>query len=54
MLRIAFSRTAIIVVALLLQLFVFFASFYWLKDYSTVVYAAFVLLGGGDGRSYFK
>lgn len=45
MLRIAFSRTAIIVVALLLQLFVFFASFYWLKDYSTVVYAAFVLLG---------
>lgn len=31
--------------ALLLQLFVFFASFYWLKDYSTVVYAAFVLLG---------
>ena len=45
MLRIAFSRTAIIVVARLLQLFVFFASFYWLKDYSTVVYAAFVLLG---------
>lgn len=45
MLRIAFSRTAIIVVALLLQLFVFFASFYWLKDYSTAVYAAFVLLG---------
>lgn len=45
MLRIAFSRTAIIVVALLLQLFVFFASFYWLKDYSAVVYAAFVLLG---------
>lgn len=45
MLRIAFSRTAIIVVALLLQLFVFFAGFYWLKDYSTVVYAAFVLLG---------
>ena len=45
MLRIAFSRTAIIVVALLLQLFVFFASFHWLKDYSTVVYAAFVLLG---------
>ena len=45
MLRIAFSRTAIIVVALLLQLFVFLASFYWLKDYSTVVYAAFVLLG---------
>ena len=45
MLRIAFSRTAIIVVALLLQLFVFFASFYWLKDYSTVVYAAYVLLG---------
>lgn len=45
MLRIAFSRTAIIVVALLLQLFVFFASVYWLKDYSTVVYAAFVLLG---------
>ena len=45
MLRIAFSRTAIIVVALLLQLFVFFARFYWLKDYSTVVYAAFVLLG---------
>lgn len=45
MLRIAFSRTAIIVVALLLQLFVFIASFYWLKDYSTVVYAAFVLLG---------
>ena len=45
MLRIAFSRTAIIVVALLLQLFVFFASFYWLKDYSTVFYAAFVLLG---------
>ena len=45
MLRIAFSRTAIIVVALLLQLFVFFASFYWLKDYSTVVSAAFVLLG---------
>lgn len=45
MLRIAFSWTAIIVVALLLQLFVFFASFYWLKDYSTAVYAAFVLLG---------
>ena len=45
MLRIAFSRTAIIVVALLLHLFFFFASFYWLKDYSTVVYAAFVLLG---------
>ena len=45
MLRIAFRRTAIFVVALLLQLFVFFASLYWLKDYSTVVYAAFVLLG---------
>lgn len=45
MLRIAFSRTAIIAVALMLQIFALFAGTYWLKDYATAVYMAFILLG---------
>lgn len=45
MLRIAFSRTAVMLAALLIQAGVLFASVKWLSSYATAVYAAFVLLG---------
>lgn len=45
LLRIAFSRTAIIVVSLVIQAGVLFASVKWLSNYATVIYAAFILLG---------
>lgn len=45
LLRIVFSRTAVIVASLLIQIWILFATVKWLSDYTMAVYVAFVLLG---------
>ena len=44
-LRVVFSRTAVIGVSLLLQVYVLFATFYWLSEYSTLINSIFIIMG---------
>lgn len=44
-LRVVFSRTAVIGVSLLLQIYVLFATFYWLSEYSTLINSIFLIMG---------
>lgn len=44
-LRVVFSRTAVIVLLVLLQLFVLFATFYWLSEYSVILNVLFSIMG---------
>ncbi|MDO5403448.1 MAG: PLD nuclease N-terminal domain-containing protein, partial [Eubacteriales bacterium] len=44
-LRIVFSRTAVIVLSLILQLFVLLATFHWLSEYSAILNGLFIAMG---------